>query len=50
MLPYSVVALDGFTAMPNEPDKARISRSPESSGLGGVVVMSRSWTSNFTQS
>ncbi len=39
MLPYRVALLDGFTASPRDPEKARINRSPESSGFGGVVVM-----------
>jgi len=47
-LPYTVTASDGVTATPSDPDKARISRSPESSGFVGL--MNRSCTLNFTQS
>src|SRR5206468_2573679 len=39
-----------FTAIPSDPESACINRSPESSGLSGVVVTSRSWTANLTQS
>src|SRR5207237_2322126 len=48
MLAYTVTMRHGFAAMPNDPEKARMRRSPESSGL--FAVIRRSCTANFSQS
>src|SRR5439155_5760237 len=40
MLPYSVSASDGVPATPMDPERARISRSPESSGLPALIKRS----------